>query len=123
MTSSRTNSVHNSVDEDRDEYFDTTVRLRNPNLELLDQDILYHLGLGSESHDLVEMFGDIKFVCMAGTPKRCETFSHYIMKELGHKLPTGTRLQDICEYSYRYSMYKVGPVLSVSGYIRSEMSN
>ncbi|KAI5698556.1 hypothetical protein M8J75_008547 [Diaphorina citri] len=95
-------------------YFDTTVRLRNPNLELLDQDILYHLGLGSESHDLVEMFGDIKFVCMAGTPKRCETFSHYIMKELGHKLPTGTRLQDICEYSYRYSMYKVGPVLSVS---------
>lgn len=114
MSSSRSNSVHNSVDEDRDEYFDTTVRLRNPNLELMDQDILYHLGLGSESHDLVEMFGDIKFVCMSGTPKRCETFAHYIMKELGHKLPTGTRLQDICEYSYRYSMYKVGPVLSVS---------
>uniref|UniRef100_A0A8D9EKZ8 Uridine phosphorylase 2 n=2 Tax=Cacopsylla melanoneura TaxID=428564 RepID=A0A8D9EKZ8_9HEMI len=114
MTSSRGNSVHNSVDrdEDRDEYFDTTVRLRNPNLELLDQDILYHLGLGSESHDLVEMFGDIKFVCMSGTPKRCESFAHYIMKELGHKLPTGTRLQDICEYSYRYSMYKVTRVTS-----------
>jgi hypothetical protein len=26
-----------------------------------DQDILYHLALGSESHDLVEMFGDVKF--------------------------------------------------------------
>ena len=41
-------------------YSDGTVRLRNPNIELMDQDILYHLALGSGSHDLVEMFGDIK---------------------------------------------------------------
>lgn len=26
----------------------------------MDQDILYHLALGNESHDLIEMFGDIK---------------------------------------------------------------
>jgi len=26
----------------------------------MDQDILYHLALGSGSHDLVEMFGDVK---------------------------------------------------------------
>lgn len=26
----------------------------------MDQDILYHLALGSGSHDLQEMFGDIK---------------------------------------------------------------
>lgn len=26
----------------------------------MDQDILYHLALGSESHDLHEMFGDVK---------------------------------------------------------------
>jgi len=26
----------------------------------MDQDILYHLALGSESHDLQEMFGDVK---------------------------------------------------------------
>lgn len=26
----------------------------------MDQDILYHLALGNESHDLVEMFGDVK---------------------------------------------------------------
>jgi uridine phosphorylase len=37
-----------------------SVRLRNPNIELMDQDILYHLALGSGSHDLVEMFGDVK---------------------------------------------------------------
>lgn len=26
----------------------------------MDQDILYHLALGSGSHDLQEMFGDVK---------------------------------------------------------------
>lgn len=41
-------------------YSDGSVRLRNPNIELMDQDILYHLALGSGSHDLVEMFGDVK---------------------------------------------------------------
>lgn len=51
---------------------------------------------------------------MGGTPKRMENFAYYIMKEIGHKLPTGTQLMDISQYSYRYSMYKVGPVLSIS---------
>jgi hypothetical protein len=41
-------------------YSDGTVKLRNPNIELMDQDILYHLALGSGSHDLQEMFGDVK---------------------------------------------------------------
>lgn len=41
-------------------YSDGTVKLRNPHIELMDQDILYHLALGSGSHDLVEMFGDVK---------------------------------------------------------------
>ncbi|CAB3376869.1 Hypothetical predicted protein [Cloeon dipterum] len=95
-------------------YPDGSVRLRNPNIELMDQDILYHLALGSGSHDLVEMFGDVKFVCMGGTPKRMEQFAYYIMEQIGHKLPAGTTLQDISKYSYRYSMYKVGPVLSIS---------
>ncbi|CAL7933641.1 unnamed protein product [Xylocopa violacea] len=101
-------------EEEIDEYRDGSVRLRNPNIELMDQDILYHLALGSGSHDLVEMFGDVKFVCMGGTPKRMQQFAFYIMKEIGHKLPAGTTLLDISQYSYRYSMYKVGPVLSIS---------
>lgn len=41
-------------------YTDGSVKLRNPHIELMDQDILYHLALGSESHDLVEMFSDVK---------------------------------------------------------------
>lgn len=51
---------------------------------------------------------------MGGTPKRMETFANFIMEEIGHKLPTGTTLLDISQYSYRYCMYKVGPVLSIS---------
>jgi len=43
-----------------------------------------------------------------------EHFANYIMKEIGHKLPAGTTLLDITQNSYRYSMYKVGPVLSIS---------
>ncbi|CAG9818428.1 unnamed protein product [Phaedon cochleariae] len=107
------NSEEN-IKDDEVRYPDGSVKLRNPNIELMDQDILYHLALGSGSHDLVEMFGDVKFVCMGGTPKRMENFAHFMMKEIGHKLPTGTQLMDICQYSYRYSMYKVGPILSVS---------
>lgn len=47
-------------------YFNGTVRLKNPHLELMDQDILYHLALGSGSHDLVEMFGDVKVSLFMG---------------------------------------------------------
>ncbi|XP_058985603.1 uridine phosphorylase 1-like [Musca domestica] len=93
---------------------DGTIKLRNRNIERMDQDFLYHLALGSGSHDLEEMFGDVKFVCMGGTPNRMENFAHFIMNEIGYKLPAGTMLQDISAYSYRYSMYKVGPVLCVS---------
>lgn len=52
-----------------DRYNDGTVKLRNPNIELMDQDILYHLALGSGSHDLEEMFGDVK-VCFSFAPQR-----------------------------------------------------
>ncbi|XP_064099839.1 uridine phosphorylase 1-like isoform X1 [Macrobrachium nipponense] len=93
---------------------DGSVRLRNPHVAEMDQDILYHLALGSGSHDLVEMFSDVKFVCMGGTPKRMESFAYYIMDEIGYKLPAGTTLLDISHRSYRYSMYKVGPVLCFS---------
>ncbi|KAL0271369.1 UNVERIFIED_CONTAM: hypothetical protein PYX00_008478 [Menopon gallinae] len=114
--SKNSESDGDQIDADREatRYPDGSVKLRNPHIELMDQDILYHLALGSESHDLVSMFGDIKFVCMGGTPKRVEQFAFYIMEEIGHKLPSGTTLQDISHFSYRYSMYKVGPILSIS---------
>lgn len=96
------------------QYSDGPVKLQNPNIERMDQDILYHLALGSGSHDLVKMFGDVKFVCMGGTAKRAEQFAHYMMEQIDHTLPTGATLEDITQLSHRYAMYKVGPVLSVS---------
>ncbi|XP_058791318.1 uridine phosphorylase 1-like isoform X1 [Phymastichus coffea] len=90
------------------------VHLQNRNLQSLDQDILYHLSLGTRSHDLVEMFGDVKFVCMGGSAKRMEHFADYAMSQLADVFPAGTVVQDLQDHSHRYSMYKVGPVLSIS---------
>lgn len=36
------------------------VPLKNPHITYDMEDILYHLALGNKSHDLVEMFGDVK---------------------------------------------------------------
>ncbi|XP_019377913.1 PREDICTED: uridine phosphorylase 2 isoform X3 [Gavialis gangeticus] len=36
------------------------VHVKNPHLALMDEDILYHLDLGTKTHNLPAMFGDIK---------------------------------------------------------------
>merc|ERR1711981_802194 len=87
---------------------------RNPYIMTMKEDRLYHIGLVSGPQDMKEMFGDVKFVCMGGTPQRMEVFARYIGKEIGYTLPTGACLNDISKNSHRYSMFKVGPVLSVS---------
>ncbi|TRY79304.1 hypothetical protein TCAL_06054 [Tigriopus californicus] len=86
----------------------------NPYLEAMEEDVLYHLGLSTSTHDLAAMFGDIRFVCMGGTPQRMENFAKFIMKEIDHVLQPGTCLQDISRHSHRYAMFKVGPVLCIS---------
>ena len=111
------------------------VEYKNPHVKEMKEDFLYHIGLGTATHDLVDMFGDVKvrlsffqprskdnslkciisqFVCMGGTPHRMENFANFIMKEIGYKLPPGASLHDISRHSHRYAMYKVGPVLSIS---------
>lgn len=77
-------------------------------------DFLYHLALGTAQHDLREMFGDVRFVCVGGTAKRMEAFAYYIGQQLGIKLQTGVTLHDITQNANRYSMFKIGPVLSVT---------
>ena len=75
----------------------------------MNEDVLYHLALGSGSHDLSRMFGDVRFVCMGGTPQRMKSFAEYMLKELGYILPTGTCLLDISERSHRYSKRRLTP--------------
>ncbi|XP_055381205.1 uridine phosphorylase 1-like [Condylostylus longicornis] len=106
------NSNHSSNgNQNKDE---GTVHLNNENLKLLKEDVLYHLALGTATHDLKTMFGDVKYVCMGGTTNRMKNFAEFITKELQFNFPVGTQLLDLCEKGNRFAMYKVGPVLSVS---------
>ncbi|XP_032066994.1 uridine phosphorylase 2 isoform X1 [Thamnophis elegans] len=90
-----------------------SVYVKNPHLDLMEEDILYHLDLGTKTHNLPAMFGDIKFVCVGGSPNRMKAFAQFMQKELGRK-GEDDDLKDICAETDRYSMYKVGPVLSIS---------
>uniref|UniRef100_A0A3Q4AG01 Uridine phosphorylase n=1 Tax=Mola mola TaxID=94237 RepID=A0A3Q4AG01_MOLML len=89
------------------------VCVRNPHLDALKDDVLYHFGLGTGTHNLPAMFGDVKFVCVGGSPQRMKSFIEYIAAELKMEDPT-SEYPNICEGTDRYDMYKVGPVLSVS---------
>lgn len=86
----------------------------NPHLDGMISDHLYHLALGTSTHNLREMFGDVKFICVGGTAKRMLAFACEVKDYLGIKLPTGVRLQNMTQDADRYSMYKVGSVLSVT---------
>lgn len=120
MENSCNNGIVNSNDNElkpnktQIRHYTGEVRLGNPHVKYLEEDVLYHLSLDNISHDLQQMFGDIKFVCMGGPQKRMESFAQFIMKEIGYELPVGTELKDISQRGNRYSMYKVGPVLSVN---------
>ncbi|KAK4300091.1 hypothetical protein Pmani_027683 [Petrolisthes manimaculis] len=112
--STQVNAEGKESNETYTRHADDTVKLRNTNIADMDRDILYHIALDSGIQNLPQMFGDVRFVCLGGTPKRMEKFANYIMKEIDLKLPTGATLLNISQRSYRYAMYKVGPVLCLS---------
>lgn len=86
----------------------------NRYLFTLEEDYLYHLSLAKRDDNLKKMFGDVKFICLGGSPKRMFHFATYIKDVIGHNLPVGVALDNISEPSDRYAMYKVGPVISVN---------
>ncbi|XP_074652519.1 uridine phosphorylase 1-like isoform X2 [Tubulanus polymorphus] len=88
--------------------------VKNPHIAGMEEDVLYHFALSTGTHDLRAMFGDVKFVCIGGSPRRMEKLAHFLVDELEYCLPAGQTLTDIAGATDRYAMYKVGPVLSVS---------
>ncbi|KAL0618885.1 Uridine phosphorylase 1 [Plecturocebus cupreus] len=92
---------------------DCLVRLSNPNIATMKEDILYHFNLTTSRHNFPAMFGDVKFVCVGGSPSRMKAFIRYVGAELGLDSPDRD-YPNICAGTDRYAMYKVGPVLSVS---------
>ncbi|KQK81700.1 uridine phosphorylase 2 [Amazona aestiva] len=91
----------------------------------MEEDILHHLDLGTKTHNLPAVFGDIKlrntntfmfyiqFVCVGGSPNRMRAFAQFMHKQLG-LAGNGEDLADICAGMDRYTMYRAGPVLSIS---------
>uniref|UniRef100_A0A452TWI4 Uridine phosphorylase 1 n=1 Tax=Ursus maritimus TaxID=29073 RepID=A0A452TWI4_URSMA len=96
-----------------DSHSDHLVQPTNPNVAAMQEDVLYHFSLSTSTHDFPAMFGDVKFVCVGGSPTRMEAFAKYMAKELGLDHP-GAEYPNICRGTDRYAMFKVGPVLSVS---------
>ncbi|KAM4705535.1 uridine phosphorylase 1 isoform 1-T2 [Rhinophrynus dorsalis] len=92
---------------------ESSIHLSNPHLEKMKDDILYHFDLGTGTHDFQAMFGDVKFVCVGGSPSRMKAFAQYINGELKLGDPKAD-IANICAGTDRYAMYKVGPVLSIS---------
>ncbi|NWI30661.1 UPP1 phosphorylase, partial [Sula dactylatra] len=83
------------------------IHLCNPHLEKMKEDILYHFALGTGTHDFPALFGDVKFVCVGGSPSRMKAFTAYIAEELELGRP-GCDYPNICEGTDRYTMYKHG---------------
>jgi len=88
------------------------VPVNNPYLEDIDVDFLYHLGLDT-SMNIKEMFSDVKFVCMGGSPVRAQRMAELAVQELKLSIPYGCGLVPLGK-TERYSLYKVGPIISVS---------
>ncbi|MBN3306229.1 UPP2 phosphorylase, partial [Amia calva] len=106
--------LQNCVGNERTEYIEhEEVHVKNPHLDSMEEDILYHFNLGTRTHNLPAMFGDIKFVCVGGSANRMKAFAQFIHTELGLAEDINA-IEDICAGTDRYSMYKVGPVLSIS---------
>ncbi|KAM7121421.1 uridine phosphorylase 1 isoform 1-T3 [Molossus nigricans] len=99
--------------EQKGDRSDHLVQLCNPNIAAMKEDILYHFNLSTSTHDFPAMFGDVKFVCVGGSPSRMKAFIKYVATELGLDLPGGD-CPNICVGTDRYAMFKAGPVLSVS---------
>jgi len=95
------------------------VSTKNPHLEQMDMDFLYHLGLSSGDtapdgrEKLEELFGDVKFFCCGGSAGRMTQFAHDVAQHFEgteHELPFGAAPVPLGKQD-RYSFFKVGPVL------------
>eukprot|EP00121_Abeoforma_whisleri_P015163 Awhi_evm1s13978 len=60
----------------------------------MEADFFYHIGFSRED-PLKELFGDVKFVIMGGSPSRMKKFAATMIKSLDLKIPVGCNLVDL----------------------------
>uniref|UniRef100_A0A915CTC9 Nucleoside phosphorylase domain-containing protein n=1 Tax=Ditylenchus dipsaci TaxID=166011 RepID=A0A915CTC9_9BILA len=77
-------------------------------LEGVTDDKLYHFGLYKSDKDLKSKFGDVKFVCIGGSPGRLCAYAELFAKNMN--------IDKSCNLSHtdRFSMWKTGPVLWIN---------
>lgn len=85
------------------------VNLTNKHLRELPHDHFHHLGFGSESTNLKEKFGDVKFVITSGSTGRISSFAEL----LRDRLQVEGKLENLIKTD-RFVMYKIGPVLAAN---------
>jgi len=89
----------------------------NPNLKNLSSDNLYHINITTENlEEIKQKFGDVKFVCLAGSQSRVQKFAKMCYEQLKdcYDIPADAATDDIAIKAGRYSAFKVGPVLTVN---------
>jgi len=89
---------------------------KNSNLNT-HKDYLYHLDINLND-DVREEYKDIKFVCCGGKASRMENFAKFLYEKLQHPqnsiFEEDGQLKNISASAGRYSMFKVGPCISIS---------
>ncbi|KAL9900101.1 uridine phosphorylase 2 isoform 1-T2 [Glossina fuscipes fuscipes] len=95
-------------------------KLKNPHLDQMTTDYLYHLNIAigdtKNSKSLQKQFGDVKFICMGGTGQRMLMLAKYLRDNLQFQ-DGGNGSGDfinLTESGHRYAVYKIGPVLCCS---------
>lgn len=58
------------------------VCVHNPHLEAQKDDILYHLSLGTSTHNLPAMFGDIRVMLMSFSKKKTKKHAFFFRKKI-----------------------------------------
>ncbi|CAL8084579.1 unnamed protein product [Calicophoron daubneyi] len=80
----------------------------NKNLERMNEDVLYHLGMSTKTVDFKKTFGDVRFVCVGGSASRMRNFAQCVAHEAG----ISTDLPNLAAKGGRFSLYKVGSVIA-----------
>ncbi|CEF64218.1 Nucleoside phosphorylase domain and Uridine phosphorylase, eukaryotic family-containing protein [Strongyloides ratti] len=84
------------------------INITNKFIQQTEKDFLYHFGLDKQSDAFDKTFKDVKIICTGGCYKRIENYAMMFAKEVG--LPTP---KNMCK-SYRYVLFKTGPILWIS---------
>ena len=82
----------------------SVVETHNSNLNQMETDFLYHLGL---TKDDAESFSDVKYVVIGGLNDRMTNFAHKCGEKFGEKV-------DSIGIHKRYVIYRTGPILVCS---------